>query len=60
MPLTVPGVKLDSPKLPELTFQGFLAFSDPVRPSAAAAIRGLRQAGVDVVIVALTCGAKCL
>lgn len=41
----------DLSRLPKLTFLGFLAFSDPVRPSAAAAIQGLRDAGVDVVML---------
>jgi len=42
---------IDLGHLPELTFQGFLAFSDPVRPSAALAIQGLRRAGVSVVML---------
>ncbi|WP_276968316.1 HAD family hydrolase, partial [Metallibacterium scheffleri] len=35
----------------DLTFLGLLAFSDPVRPSASAAVQGMRQAGIEVVIV---------
>ena len=35
----------------ELVFQGFVAFSDPVRASAGAALRGLRQAGVAAVLM---------
>lgn len=46
-----PDEPLDPSRLPELTFQGFIAFTDPVRPSAAAAIRGLRRAGVDVLML---------
>ena len=34
-----------------LVFLGFLALADPVRPSAAAAVDGLRRAGVAVVMV---------
>ncbi len=35
----------------ELHFLGFLAFTDPVRPSAAEAIRGLQRAGVRTVML---------
>ena len=35
----------------DLTFLGLLAMADPVRPTAAAAIAGLRRAGVTVVMV---------
>jgi cation-transporting P-type ATPase I len=35
----------------DLVFRGFVAFSDPVRPSAALAVAQLRRAGVDVVMV---------
>ena len=35
----------------DLTFLGLLAFSDPVRPSASAAVQGMCQAGIEVVIV---------
>jgi cation-transporting P-type ATPase I len=45
----------DAPLVPEhvvdLTFVGFLAFRDPVRPSAAAALQGLRRAGVRTVMI---------
>jgi len=34
-----------------LTFLGLLAFSDPVRPSAAVAVDGMRRAGIEVVVV---------
>lgn len=34
-----------------LVFLGFLALADPVRPSAAAAVQGLRRAGVAAVMV---------
>lgn len=35
----------------DLEFLGFVALADPVRPSAAAAVDGLRRAGVAVVMV---------
>jgi cation-transporting ATPase I len=35
----------------ELSFIGFLAFTDPIRPSAVDAIAGLRRAGVKTVMV---------
>ena len=38
-------------RLEGLTFRGFLAFSDPVRPSAAAALDGLARAGVRTVML---------
>jgi cation-transporting ATPase I len=41
----------DLESLGGLTFLGFLAFSDPVRPSAAVALQRLRQAGVRTVMV---------
>jgi cation-transporting ATPase I len=34
-----------------LTFVGFLAYADPVRPTAAAALDDVRKAGVDVVMM---------
>ncbi len=34
-----------------LTFLGFLCFADPPRPTAAAAVRGVRQAGVEVIMI---------
>jgi len=42
---------IDPGSLDRLAFRGFIAFADPVRPSAAAAIQGLRDAGVDVVML---------
>ncbi len=38
-------------RLMGLIFRGFLAFSDPVRPSAAAAVRDLKQAGVRTIMI---------
>ncbi len=38
-------------RLVGLTFRGFLAFSDPVRPSAALALERLRSAGVRTVML---------
>ncbi|HEY6556648.1 MAG TPA: HAD-IC family P-type ATPase [Polyangiaceae bacterium] len=43
--------RLDPNRLVGLTFYGFLAFSDPVRPSAAAALKRLRTAGVETVMI---------
>ncbi|HMJ11419.1 MAG TPA: HAD-IC family P-type ATPase [Polyangiaceae bacterium] len=43
--------RLDPNRLVGLTFYGFLAFSDPVRPSAAAALKRLRMAGVETVMI---------
>jgi cation-transporting ATPase I len=43
--------RLDPERLVGLTFAGLLAFSDPVRPSAEAALRRVRSAGVDVVMM---------
>lgn len=43
--------RLDPSRLVGLNFCGFLAFSDPVRPSAAAAIERLRNAGVTTVMI---------
>jgi cation-transporting ATPase I len=43
--------RLDPNRLVGLTFCGFLAFSDPVRPSAAAALKRLRAAGVETVMI---------
>lgn len=45
------GDSLDLTRLVGLTFVGFLAFSDPVRPSAAAALARLRKAGVETVMI---------
>ncbi len=38
-------------RVKRLRFAGLLAFTDPVRESAARAVRGLRAAGVDVVMI---------
>ena len=38
-------------KLEGLEFRGFIAFSDPVRPTAAQAVSDLRAAGVEVVML---------
>ncbi|HEY1533790.1 MAG TPA: HAD-IC family P-type ATPase [Polyangiaceae bacterium] len=45
------GEVLDLAKLEALTFRGFIAFSDPVRPSSAQAVSDLRAAGVEVVML---------
>jgi cation-transporting ATPase I len=44
-------VVLDLGKLEALTFRGFIAFSDPVRPTSAQAVSDLRAAGVEVVML---------
>ncbi len=41
----------DTSALEKLVFHGFLALSDPVRPTAAAALAEIRRAGVDVVMI---------
>jgi cation-transporting P-type ATPase I len=41
----------DPAALEELVFHGFLALSDPVRPTAAAALSEIRRAGVEVVMI---------
>ena len=49
---TVPaGTKLDEDLVEETNFVGFLAYSDPVRATAAAAVENLRRAGVDIVMM---------
>lgn len=45
------GETLDIDALPPLVFRGFLAFSDPVRPTASEALARLRQAGVRTVMI---------
>ncbi len=45
------GTTLDEDLVDKVTFLGFLAYSDPVRATAAAAVRDLRRAGVDVVMM---------
>src|SRR6478609_3422591 len=42
---------LDLSRLQALTFRGFVAFSDPVRPTSAQAVADLRAAGVEVVML---------
>lgn len=42
---------LDLSRLQALTFRGFIAFSDPVRPTSAQAVADLRAAGVEVVML---------
>ncbi len=42
---------LDDARVARLELVGLLAMADPVRPSAAAAVAGLRSAGVEVVMV---------
>src|SRR4029453_11615333 len=45
------ATSLDEHGVGGLAFVGFIAFSDPVRPWAAAARRNLQRAGVDVVMI---------
>jgi cation-transporting ATPase I len=45
------GTKLDEDLVEDVTFLGFLAYSDPVRATAAAAVRNLRRAGVDIMMI---------
>ena len=45
------GEPLDLTRLESLTFRGFIAFSDPVRPTSAQAVADLRAAGVEVVML---------
>ncbi|HEX6766764.1 MAG TPA: HAD-IC family P-type ATPase [Polyangiaceae bacterium] len=45
------GDSLDPRRLVGLTFLGFIAFSDPVRTSAAQAVRELAEAGVRTVMI---------
>jgi cation-transporting P-type ATPase I len=46
-----PGEPLDPAQLSGLAFRGFLAFSDPVRPTAGRAVSRLRDAGVHTVMI---------
>jgi len=46
-----PAASLEDHGIDGLTFIGFIAYSDPVRPEAAAALRDLQRAGVEVVMV---------
>jgi len=41
----------DSQSVRDLLFLGFVALSDPVRPTAREALQGLRQAGVDALLM---------
>jgi cation-transporting P-type ATPase I len=45
------GTVLDEDLVEKVNFLGFLAYSDPVRATAAAAVRNLRRAGVDIVMM---------
>jgi len=45
------GTTLDEGLVDGVTFLGFLAYSDPVRATAATAVRNLRRAGVDIVMM---------
>jgi cation-transporting ATPase I len=42
---------LDDDRVHNLVFHGFLAIADPVRPTAATAVRDLHDAGVSVVMI---------
>ncbi|WP_412747216.1 HAD-IC family P-type ATPase [Krasilnikovia sp. MM14-A1004] len=42
---------LDDERIDQLTFLGLLALADPVRPTAAEAVRQLRAAGVDIAML---------
>jgi cation-transporting ATPase I len=46
-----PGDVLDPSRPVGLAFAGFLAFTDPVRPTAAAALERLRTAGVETIMI---------
>jgi len=45
------GTALDEELVDNVDFLGFLAYSDPVRATAAEAVRNLRRAGVDIVMM---------
>lgn len=45
------GAALNDDAVTGLTLTGFVAFADPVRPSAAAAVEGVRRAGVDIIMI---------
>jgi cation-transporting ATPase I len=45
------GTVLDEDLVDKVNYLGFLAYSDPVRATAAAAVRNLRRAGVDIVMM---------
>jgi cation-transporting ATPase I len=42
---------LDDASVRDLTFLGFLGFSDPVRPAATTAVAELRRAGIEVLMI---------
>ena len=42
---------LDPSLVVDLTFRGFVAFRDPIRPSASTAVAALRSAGVETVMI---------
>ena len=46
-----PDATFDLARLEALTFRGFVAFSDPIRPSSPQAVADLRAAGVEVVML---------
>ena len=46
-----PTHELDPGDLGHLTFHGYITFPDPVRPTAAQAIRGLRSAGISTIML---------
>jgi cation-transporting ATPase I len=49
---TMPNpLDLDESSVRDLDFRGLLALADPVRPTAAKAVKQLRQAGVDIVMI---------
>ncbi|MET0790915.1 MAG: HAD-IC family P-type ATPase, partial [Polyangiaceae bacterium] len=45
------GAAFDLSRLESLTFRGFVAFSDPIRPTSPQAVADLRAAGVEVVML---------
>lgn len=45
------GTVLEEDLVEKVNFLGFLAYSDPVRATAAAAVRNLQRAGVDIVMI---------
>jgi cation-transporting P-type ATPase I len=46
-----PGQPFELARLEALTFRGFVAFSDPIRPTSPQAVADLRAAGVEVVML---------
>ncbi|QDG54133.1 HAD-IC family P-type ATPase [Persicimonas caeni] len=42
---------LDEDRIAKFVFRGFVGLSDPVRPTSKGAVRELRQAGVDVLMI---------